>query len=56
MDKTIEQLGQDLALAKYAKSTRIMYLSAAEHLVKRFKRPPGEITRALCISARRSTW
>jgi integrase/recombinase XerD len=45
MDKTIEQLGQDLALAKYAKSTRSMYMSTAEHLVKRFGRPPGEITR-----------
>ena len=39
MDKSITQLGQDLALAKYAKTTRESYLRTAEHLSGRFKRP-----------------
>ena len=32
MDESIKQLGQDLAMAKYAKSTCRTYLSTAEHL------------------------
>ena len=39
MDKSITQLGQDLALAKYAKTTRKSYVRTAEHLSGRFKRP-----------------
>jgi integrase/recombinase XerD len=45
MNKTIEQLGQDLALAKYAKSTRNEYVRTAEHLSRRFDRPLEELTR-----------
>jgi integrase/recombinase XerD len=45
MDKSIKQLGQDLALARYAKSTCIKYLRTAEHLANRFGRPLAELTR-----------
>lgn len=45
MDKSIEQLGQDLALAKYAKSTGKQYVRTAEHLANRFGRPLAELTR-----------
>ncbi|HEV2606384.1 MAG TPA: tyrosine-type recombinase/integrase [Xanthomonadaceae bacterium] len=45
MDKSIEQLGQDLALAKYAKSTCKMYVKTAEQLSNRFGRPLAELTR-----------
>ncbi len=45
MDKSIEQMSQDLALAKYAKTTQKNYLSTARHLSGRFGRPVGEITR-----------
>jgi len=45
MDKSIEQLGQDLALAKYAKSTRKKYLRVAEHLSERLGRAVCELTR-----------
>jgi len=45
VDESIKQLGQDLALAKYAKSTRSKYLRTAEHLANRFGRPLGELTR-----------
>lgn len=45
MDKSITQLGQDLALAKYAKTTRGRYVRTAEHLSGRFKRPLTELTR-----------
>ena len=36
MDSSIKQLGQDLALAKYAKGTSKKYLRTAEHLSNRF--------------------
>jgi len=45
MDQSIEQLGQDLALARYAKSTQQMYLRVAEHLSERFRRPLADVTR-----------
>jgi integrase/recombinase XerD len=45
MDKSIEQLGQDLALAKYAKSTCKKYLRTAEHLANRFGQPLARLTR-----------
>jgi integrase/recombinase XerD len=45
MDKSIEQLGQDLALAHYAKSTQKRYLRTAEHLSHRFGRSLAELTR-----------
>ena len=45
MDESIKQLGQDLALAKYAKTTRRKYLKTAEHLGSRFGRPLTEVTR-----------
>jgi site-specific recombinase XerD len=38
-------MGQDLALAKYAKSTQKKYLGTAEHLSSRFGRPVAELTR-----------
>lgn len=46
MDKSIEQLSQDLALAGYAKSTCGKYLKTAQRLRERFGRPIVEITRA----------
>ena len=45
MDESIKQLGQDLALAKYAKNTCKKYLRTAEHLSNRFRRPLAELTR-----------
>jgi integrase/recombinase XerD len=45
MDKSITQLGQDLALAGYAKSTCGKYLKTAEHLANRFRRPLVDLTR-----------
>jgi integrase/recombinase XerD len=45
VDKSITQLGQDLALAKYAKTTRRSYVRTAEHLSGRFKRPLTDLTR-----------
>jgi integrase/recombinase XerD len=45
VDKSIEQLGQDLARSKYAKSTHSKYVRTAEHLSKRFGRPLAELTR-----------
>lgn len=45
MDKSITQLGQDLALAKYAKSTCKKYLWTAAHLSNRFRQPLAELTR-----------
>jgi integrase/recombinase XerD len=45
MDKSIEQLGQDLALANYAKSTRCRYVQTARHLSARFRRPVADLTR-----------
>jgi integrase/recombinase XerD len=45
MDQSIEQLGQDLALANYAKSTQEKYVKTARHLSKRFGKPLGDVTR-----------
>ncbi len=45
MEPSIHQLGQDLALAKYAKSTRSLYVRTAEHLANRFGRPLADLTR-----------
>ena len=45
MDPSITQMGQDLALANYAESTRAKYLGAAEHLSSRFGRAVAELTR-----------
>jgi integrase/recombinase XerD len=45
MDQSIEQLGQDLALARYAKGTCRKYIRTAEHLSNRFGRPLAELTR-----------
>lgn len=45
MDTSIEQLGQDLALAHYAKGTQKKYLWTAERLSSRFGRPLAELTR-----------
>jgi integrase/recombinase XerD len=45
MDKGIEQLDQDLALANYAKTTRAKYLRTAKHLSARFGKPVGDLTR-----------
>jgi integrase/recombinase XerD len=44
VDKHITMLGQDLARAKYAESTRHKYLKTAEHLARRFGRPLSELT------------
>jgi site-specific recombinase XerD len=45
MDKSIEQLGQDLTLANYAKSTQTRYGQTARHLGERFGKPVAELTR-----------
>src|SRR5271170_4978361 len=45
MNKTIEQLGQDLALANYAKSTQRRYVQTARHLSERFGTSPARLTR-----------
>jgi integrase/recombinase XerD len=45
MDQSIKQLGQDLALASYAKSTQSAYLKTVEHLANRFGRPLANLTR-----------
>jgi len=45
MDKSIVQMGQDLALAAYAKSTQAKYLGTVKHLSGRFGRPVAELTR-----------
>jgi site-specific recombinase XerD len=45
MDTSIEQLGQDLALANYAPTTRQRYVKTAEHLAARFGKPIGQLTR-----------
>jgi integrase/recombinase XerD len=45
MDQSIEQLGQDLALANYAKSTQERYVGTARHLSKRFGKPLADVTR-----------
>jgi site-specific recombinase XerD len=45
VDKSIEQMGQDLALARYAKTTRKRYVATVRHLSSRFGRPLAELTR-----------
>jgi integrase/recombinase XerD len=45
MDQTIEQLGQDLALANYAETTRKGYQRTALRLVARFGMSPSQLTR-----------
>jgi site-specific recombinase XerD len=45
VDKSITQLGQDRALAKYAKTTGRRYVRTAGHLSDRFKRPLADLTR-----------
>jgi len=45
MDQSIEQLGQDLAWANYAKSTQRQYVGVAEHLAARFGKPLAMLTR-----------
>ena len=45
MDRSIEQFGQDLALANYAKTTRDRYIGTARHLSDRFGKPLAELTR-----------
>jgi site-specific recombinase XerD len=45
VDRSIVQLKQDLALARYAKSTQRKYLATAEHLSRRFGRPLVALTR-----------
>jgi site-specific recombinase XerD len=43
MDLNIERMGQDLALANYAKRTQKGYLQVAIELSNRFSRPVGEL-------------
>jgi integrase/recombinase XerD len=45
MDKSIAQMGQDLALARYSKGTQETYLSIVKHLSSRFGRPVADLTR-----------
>jgi integrase/recombinase XerD len=45
MEQSIEQLGQDLALANYAESTRAQYVSTAKHLSSRFCKPLAKVSR-----------
>jgi site-specific recombinase XerD len=45
MDQSIIQLGQDLALANYAKSTQDAYVATARHLCARFGKPVADLTR-----------
>ncbi len=45
MDKLIQQLGQDLASAGYAKRTQEKYVAAAKELSAHFKIPIADITR-----------
>jgi site-specific recombinase XerD len=45
VDQSIEQMGQDLARAQYAESTRVRYLRTAEALSERFRRPVAELSR-----------
>ncbi|HEY0869590.1 MAG TPA: tyrosine-type recombinase/integrase [Acidothermaceae bacterium] len=46
MDMSIEQLGQDLARAGYAKSTQNQYVRTGGHLARRFGRPVADLTSA----------
>src|SRR5690242_4737084 len=45
MDKSIEQMGQDLAFAGYVKSTRDKYVRTVEQLAVFYGRPVSEIRR-----------
>jgi site-specific recombinase XerD len=45
VDKSIIQLGQDLAQAAYAKRTQKEYVRIAEHVASRFGRPVAQVTR-----------
>jgi site-specific recombinase XerD len=45
MDLVIEQMAQDLAVAKYAKGTVARYLATAERLSARVGKPLAEVTR-----------
>src|SRR6266849_5004127 len=45
MDRSIEQLGQDLALANYAKRTQKGYIATARGLSAHFGKPVVELTR-----------
>ena len=45
MDKSIEQMGQDLAFGEYSKSTREQYLRSAKELGAHFGRPVTELAR-----------
>ena len=64
MDQSIKQLGQDLALANYAKSTRQEYLRFGERLSHRFGRPVADLTRdelrtyveELCARGKSASW
>jgi integrase/recombinase XerD len=45
MDKSIEQMGQDLVRAAYAKSTQERYVRVAKELAERFGKPLPNVTR-----------
>lgn len=45
MDKSIEQMGQDLAFGPYSKSTREQYIQSAKELGAHFGRPVAELAR-----------
>jgi integrase/recombinase XerD len=45
VDKSIEQMSQDLALASYAKTTQARYLATARHVSGRFGRAVADLTR-----------
>src|SRR6516162_8197826 len=64
MDKSIEQMGQDLAFASYSGSTQKSYLKTVEDVAAHFGRPVVEIGRdelrdyveALHERARSASW
>ena len=45
MDQSIEQLGQDLARANYAKTTRERYVRATQELAEHCRKPLIDVTR-----------
>ena len=45
MDKSIEQMGQDLAFGEYSKSTREQYIRSAKELGAHYGRPVAELVR-----------
>jgi site-specific recombinase XerD len=45
MDQSIEQLGQDLARASYAKTTRERYVRTARDLAEHLRKPLVDVTR-----------